>query len=136
VAALNANQLSFAIWNDATSCVDIGDVTYIEDGPGPAPEFIELKEGRVNDEIVNLLGLEGLKFEDALKVFSERYGNEGVKQFHRVLRQASSLLSSALSAATRSFVWRMYERASSSDSTSRCRLCIGLPAHHRGNPRG
>lgn len=85
--ALNTNPLSFALWNDATSCVDVGDVTYIEDGRMPVPIFIELKEGRVNHEILDLLNLEGVEFNTAFKNFSERYSDRGIKQFHRVLRQ-------------------------------------------------
>ncbi len=60
---------------------------YIEDGRAPLPTFIELKEGHVNDEIIGLLNLEGVEFDTALKTFTNRYSDRGVKQFHRVLRQ-------------------------------------------------
>jgi len=83
----NALPMSLAIWNDATSCVDIGDVTYVEDGTQPNPEFIELKSGEVNAEIAELLSLQGeehsLKFEE----FKRKRGQAGVKQHERVLRQ-------------------------------------------------
>jgi hypothetical protein len=83
--AFNALPMSLAIWNDATSCVDIGDVTYVEDGTQPNPEFIELKSGEVNAEIAELLSLQGeehsLKFEE----FKRKRGQAGVKHSRRQL---------------------------------------------------
>jgi hypothetical protein len=35
--------MAIAIWSDATSCVDVGDLTVIENGLRPVPRFIELK---------------------------------------------------------------------------------------------
>jgi hypothetical protein len=85
--AFNAHPMSLAIWNDATSCVDIGDVTYVDNGMQPNPEFIELKSGEVNAEIAELLALQGeehsLKFEE----FKTKRAQAGVKQYERVLRQ-------------------------------------------------
>ena len=85
--AFNARPMSLAIWNDATSCVDIGDVTYVDNGMQPNPEFIELKSGEVNAEIADLLALQGeehsLKFEE----FKTKRAQAGVKQYERVLRQ-------------------------------------------------
>ena len=85
--AFNARPMSLAIWNDATSCVDIGDVTYVDNGMQPNPEFIELKSGEVNAEIAELLALQGeehsLKFEE----FKTKRAQAGVKQYERVLRQ-------------------------------------------------
>jgi hypothetical protein len=87
VATLNADPLSLAIWNDASSCVDIGDVLYIKDGRVPHPQFIELREGRVNSEILEIAQLNGAELEARLRKFQERHGKSGMKQFHRVLRQ-------------------------------------------------
>ena len=41
IKQLNADPLALAIWNDATSCVDIGDVTLIPNGLAPHPVFLE-----------------------------------------------------------------------------------------------
>jgi hypothetical protein len=87
VAALNSEPLSIAIWNDATSCVDIGDVLFVKDGRVPVPEFIELKGGNVNSEIVEIAQLNGAERESRLQAFREKYGKNGLKQFERVLRQ-------------------------------------------------
>jgi hypothetical protein len=84
---VNANPRSLAIWNDATSCVDISDVTYIEDGMKPNPVFWELKEGVVNDEIMTLVtsGTEGAA--DKIQALHERRGEKGLAQLERFLRQ-------------------------------------------------
>lgn len=59
LAEINARPLAIAIWNDATSCVDVGDLTVIENGLRPIPRIIELKQGTVNDPIDELLLTEG-----------------------------------------------------------------------------
>jgi hypothetical protein len=87
LATLNANPLGLALWNDATSVLDIGDVTYVPDGMRPDPMFIELKEGQVNAEILDLMELEGAEFDAGFPAFAEKRGKSGVKQFRRVLRQ-------------------------------------------------
>jgi len=87
LATLNANPRSFALWNDATSVVDMGDITYVEDGLHPEPAFIELKEGEVNAEILDLLELRSQEFEVRFQAFAEARGAKGVKQFERVVRQ-------------------------------------------------
>src|SRR5205814_499021 len=46
IAMLNSDPMSIAIWNDATSSVDIGDVTYLKRvGADQELWFLELKEG-------------------------------------------------------------------------------------------
>lgn len=85
IKVLNTDPLSLAIWNDATSCVDIGDVTYIKDGLAPAPLYIELKEGTVNDAIIELLKNDSA---EAREVFAKKYGPKAVKQLSRVVRQS------------------------------------------------
>jgi len=87
LAGLNAKPLSFALWNDAISVVDMGDITYVEDGLRPEPSFIEFKEGEVNTEILELLELRGEEFEVRFQAFAEARGAKGVKQFERVVRQ-------------------------------------------------
>jgi hypothetical protein len=84
VKVLNADPMALALWNDATSCVDIGDVMYIKNGMGPRPVFIELKEGLVNDAILDLLRNDSL---EARETFAQKYGSKGVAQLNRVVRQ-------------------------------------------------
>lgn len=87
VAEINAEPMSIALWNDTTSCVDIGDLTVIRNGLNPVPEFIELKEGTVNEEIGSILAVEGEAKEAAIKAFQEKFGKKGMAQLDRVLRQ-------------------------------------------------
>jgi len=79
--------MSIAIWNDATSCVDIGDLTVIENGRRSIPRFIELKQGTVNDAIGELLHTESEAREAAVAAFKEKYGKKAAQQFNRVTRQ-------------------------------------------------
>jgi hypothetical protein len=88
---LNANPMSFALWNDATSVVDVGDVTYIENGLKPEPAFFEVKEGVVNDEILELVTLKDQEEVEArLSAFAEARGEKGVKQLQRFIRQSQT----------------------------------------------
>jgi hypothetical protein len=90
VAKLNANPRSFALWNDATSFVDIGDVMFVEDGLLPVPQFLELKEGPVNGAIIDVLATEEGSRAQAFATFEARFGKKGVSQFNRVVRQKSA----------------------------------------------
>jgi hypothetical protein len=47
---LNRDPLSIALWSDATSCVDVGDLVCNGFSGGPTG-FIEVKEGKVNHAI-------------------------------------------------------------------------------------
>jgi hypothetical protein len=87
IEQLNENPLSFALWNDATSCVDIGDVTYIENGMRPVPSFVELKQGKVNDAIIRVLDAEPTAYDAMLAKFTNQYGEKGAIQLERVIRQ-------------------------------------------------
>jgi hypothetical protein len=87
LAEINARPMSIAIWNDATSCVDIGDLTVISDGRRPVPRFIELKAGTVNAAISELLRAEGERRDVAVEAFKAKYGKKAVHQLNRVLRQ-------------------------------------------------
>ena len=85
---LNGEPLVIAFWNDATSCVDIGDIIKFDES-SRSFSLIELKEGRVNKEIIDLItqGVdEGIY--SRLNAFYERYGDPGIKQVERVVRQA------------------------------------------------
>ena len=84
---LNADPMAIAIWNDATSCVDIGDMLYIKNGLKPFPEFLELKEGAVNRAIVEFLETNEESRDAASRAFEDRFGPKGAKQLDRVLRQ-------------------------------------------------
>ena len=87
ISQLNANPLNLALWTDATSCVDIGDVLWIPDGLRPDPEFLELKEGPVNEAILDMVALQGAELETRLDQFHTKYGRRGFKQIQRIIRQ-------------------------------------------------
>lgn len=87
VAAINAHPMSLALWNDATSCVDIGDLIVIDDGMNPLPRFIELKEGTVNEAIGAVLQSEEPFRDAAIKDFTARHGRKAAAQLNRVMRQ-------------------------------------------------
>ncbi|HVU75708.1 MAG TPA: hypothetical protein VHD38_02655, partial [Candidatus Paceibacterota bacterium] len=82
LAQLNSDPYSIALWNDASSCVDIGDITYIK--MGKQPLFVELKEGTVNDAIINLLKEDTV---ESRRNFEKRFGRKGMRQLERVVRQ-------------------------------------------------
>jgi hypothetical protein len=86
-AAINADPMAIAIWNDATTCVDLGDLTHVRDGMRPYVEFIELKEGKVNEEVIELIDLSESEFEIRFSEFTVKRGKDGVNQYKRVLRQ-------------------------------------------------
>jgi hypothetical protein len=86
-ATINADPMAIAIWNDATNCVDLGDLTHVRDGMQPQLEFIELKEGKVNEEVVELIDLRESEFEARFSEFATKRGKDGVNQYKRVLRQ-------------------------------------------------
>jgi hypothetical protein len=85
---LNSDPYSMAIWNDATSGVDIGDVTFLNKRTDQI-EFFELKEGNVNEEIVAINESKSdAEYRERLKDFLDRYGAHGKKQLERVQRQS------------------------------------------------
>jgi len=84
---VNASPLKLALWNDATSCIDIGDVTVIENGLAPHPRFLELKEGRVNDDILELFDKGEEDLQSGFTLFFDKYGKKGFDQIDRVIRQ-------------------------------------------------
>lgn len=87
LAELNADPNRIAIWNDATSCVDLGDITYVDARKDIEPYFLELKEGKVNKDVLDLIDADPSEFEAMFKEFEKQYGKKGVAQYHRVTRQ-------------------------------------------------
>jgi hypothetical protein len=86
---INADPQSIAIWSDATSCVDVGDVV-CRSFSGGLNGFLEVKAGTMNDRIIELMEVKGAS-EDimaAITDFADKYGPKAVKQF-RACRQAT-----------------------------------------------
>lgn len=85
---LNADPKSIAIWTDATTCVDVGDV-YLVAPAGKPSGFIEVKEGSMNDKIFELMKAKGAPTEIAEQIdaFVEENGPKAFKQLERVVRQ-------------------------------------------------
>lgn len=78
---------TLAIWNDATRSIDHQDITAISLKPRQI-SFIEIKEGPVNGEILEVL--EGSTEAEALRRmenFESRHGTAGLQQLERVIKQ-------------------------------------------------
>jgi len=85
---LNSNPDSIALWNDATSSVDIGDITLLEAGK---LKFVEVKEGKINNAILEILmEKDPSNLSQALNEFSKTHGTNKMKQLERVKRQIST----------------------------------------------
>lgn len=97
---INSDPLSIALWSDATSCVDVGDLV-CRSYSGGLTGIVEVKEGKVNEAISDTLSsisetlrskplniAEGVKHIEAL---AQRYGIKAVKQLERMLRQQQTL---------------------------------------------
>jgi len=87
---LNREPLALALWNDATTCVDLGDILHIRDGRRPVPEFIELKEGAVNEAVVAAMQASPEERANAEAALREKHGEKAVRQFSRVQRQKAT----------------------------------------------
>jgi hypothetical protein len=85
---LNTNPQSIAIWTDATTCVDVGDI-FCRAPSGEPNGFLEVKEGAMNDKILELLKAKGSPVEIAMHidVFVQENGPKALKQLERVIRQ-------------------------------------------------
>lgn len=83
----NSEPMTIALWTDATSCVDVGDVMRY-DAKAHQLCFIELKSGDVNTAILEMVSAtaSGAAFTE-LDAFAQRYGKAGVAQLERILRQ-------------------------------------------------
>ncbi len=85
--SLNADPLTMAVWNDATSCADIGDIS-ISRPMTSGLEFIEVKQGKVNEAISEILSnIEKKESETELDNFTSLYGPKGLKQLKRCQNQ-------------------------------------------------
>jgi hypothetical protein len=90
---INKDPMSIALWNDATTCIDVGDIT-VRRGSGQL-EYIELKEGKVNEAVLDLHATvtqlhkagDSKGVELAMDAFFEKYGKKGNSQAMRIARQ-------------------------------------------------
>jgi hypothetical protein len=85
---VNADPMTIAVWSDATTCVDLGDVV-CRSFSGKLNGFLEVKEGVVNDRILELMAVKGTQEEivDRIIAFAEEHGGRALKQLERVARQ-------------------------------------------------
>ena len=85
---VNADPLTIVIWSDATTCVDVGDIV-CRSFSGGLNGFIEVKEGVMNDRILDLMAVKGTPEEIVAQIgaFAEEHGSKAVKQLERVVRQ-------------------------------------------------
>lgn len=86
IERINSDPLSIALWNDATTTVDIGDITMLNAGK---LTFMEIKEGKINEAIFEILMKEEQSaYKIALDEFIKTHGSKKYKQLERVQRQA------------------------------------------------
>jgi hypothetical protein len=85
---LNSDPLSIAIWSDATTCVDLGDV-FCRSMSGKPNGFLEVKQGTMNDKIFELMRVKGPPEDIVAKIetFATTNGPKAMKQLERVARQ-------------------------------------------------
>lgn len=91
---LNSDPLTFALWADATSCVDVGDVISRSFSGKPSGIF-EVKEGKINEKIFDLITSGGdieTKIQQ-IEAFAQAHGEKAIKQLDRVARQIHVLTS-------------------------------------------
>jgi len=84
----NSDAQSIAIWSDATSCVDLGDLV-CRSFSGELNGFFEAKAGAMNDRIFELMEVKGSSADvmGAITDFADKYGPKAVKQLERVVKQ-------------------------------------------------
>lgn len=90
VQAINSEPMSFAVMNDLTSFVGVGDITAIsiKDNFEKEVRFIEVKEGQVNEEISSHLKFPSIWMcERAQYYFHQQYGKKKFKQLQRMKKQ-------------------------------------------------
>ena len=85
---INADPQTIAIWSDATSCVDVGDIV-CRSFSGKPNGFFEVKEGTMNDRILELMRVKGTPEEISKEIvaFADKYGPKAMKQLDRVVKQ-------------------------------------------------
>lgn len=89
---MNEDPRSLALIADLSTGVAIGDILHITvtDEPRFSLGLLEIKEGSANRAILDLHDLfekESAEFDAAVRDFSERYGDHGMKQLERFARQ-------------------------------------------------
>jgi hypothetical protein len=79
---VSASGKKIGIWNDATRCVDLGDVTIFDRAEGI--QFLELKQGKVNEAIFETVKTGTVA---AIDKFYESFGKKGIEQLDRTVNQ-------------------------------------------------
>lgn len=92
VRAINEDPRSFALIADLGTGVAIADILHftVTAEPRLSLALLELKEGQANQAILNLHDLfekDARRSEEAVRAFSNRYGEHGMKQLERFARQ-------------------------------------------------
>jgi len=83
----NANPASFALLSDLTTFIQIGDALIVNGTTGTL-KIVELKEGKVNKDILDFLKFYGKsKCDYALHSFIEDNGEKYLQQMNRIVRQ-------------------------------------------------
>jgi hypothetical protein len=85
---LNEDPQTFALWSDATSCIDVGDII-CRSFSGGLDGILEVKEGKVNHQILDLMSscAEQETRIEAIAAFVEKYGAKGLQQIDRMAKQ-------------------------------------------------
>jgi hypothetical protein len=87
IAELSRTGETLAIWNDATRCIDLHDVTAIS-LESREINFYEVKEGCVNEEIFQVArAADEKEIQRGLDRFFARRGASGIQQFERLAKQ-------------------------------------------------
>ena len=88
IEQLNSDPLTFALWSDATCCVDIGDVIS-RSFSGKPSGLLEVKSGAVNEAILDLIHSkdESAISLKSLEALAFAHGDNAIKQMGRILRQ-------------------------------------------------
>ncbi len=84
----NSDPQSIAVWSDATTCVDLGDVL-CRSFSGAPNGFFEVKAGTMNDRIFELMAVKGPSADvlSAITDFANKYGPKAMEQLDRVIKQ-------------------------------------------------
>jgi len=93
---LNSDPHNIAVLNDATFCVDIGDII-LSNRKKNILQPIEIKEGKVNEIIFDLLtsDAKNIELEGEYEHFPNTYGEKGAKQierFHRQIKRSDQMI--------------------------------------------
>ncbi len=79
---VSSSGKAIGIWNDATRCIDLSDVTLFDPSQGVA--FIEVKEGKVNEAIFETIRAGTVA---AIDSFYNSFGERGFEQLERTVKQ-------------------------------------------------